>query len=240
VTEPIARLIAVSKTYGQGEATVHALREVDLDVHPGEVIVVLGPSGSGKTTLLNVMGAIEPATAGRVILGGEDLAGAGAEHLAQVRRDTVSFVFQFFNLIATLTAAENVRLIAELTSKAPRAEIDAAVAETLTAVGLAGRAEHFPGQLSGGEQQRAAIARALVTGPRLLLCDEPTGALDLETGRAVLGLLQDQATQAGRCVVIVTHNSGVAAMADRVIRVHDGQLAQIVEQHPHPAAEVTW
>jgi putative ABC transport system ATP-binding protein len=240
MAEPIASLTGVSKTYGQGEATVRALRDVDLDVHPGEVIVVLGPSGSGKTTLLNVMGAIEPATAGRVILGGQDLAGAGAELLARVRRDTVSFVFQFFNLIATLTAAENVRLIAELTSRAPRAEIDAAVAETLVAVGLAGRAEHFPGQLSGGEQQRAAIARALVTGPRLLLCDEPTGALDLETGRAVLGLLQDQATHAGRSVVIVTHNSGVAAMADRVIRVHDGQLAQIVEQHPHPATEVTW
>ena len=197
MAEPIASLTGVSKTYGQGEATVRALRDVDLDVHPGEVIVVLGPSGSGKTTLLNVLGAIEPATAGRVILGGEDLAGAGAEHLAQVRRDNVSFVFQFFNLIATLTAAENVRLIAELTSRVPRAEIDAAVSETLAAVGLAGRAEHFPGQLSGGEQQRAAIARALVTGPRLLLCDEPTGALDLETGRGVLGLLQDQASQSG-------------------------------------------
>jgi putative ABC transport system ATP-binding protein len=240
MAEPIASLSGVSKTYGQGEAAVRALRDVDLDVRPGEVIVVLGPSGSGKTTLLNVIGGIEPATAGRVILGGEDLAGAGSEHLARVRRDTVSFVFQFFNLIATLTAAENVRLIAELTSRVPRAEIDAAVSETLAAVGLAGRAEHFPGQLSGGEQQRAAIARALVTGPRLLLCDEPTGALDLETGRGVLGLLQDQASHSGRSVVIVTHNSGVAAMADRVIRVHDGQLAQIVEQQPRPAAEVVW
>jgi putative ABC transport system ATP-binding protein len=240
MAEPIASLMGVSKTYGQGDAAVHALRDVDLEVHPGEVIVVLGPSGSGKTTLLNVMGAIEPATAGQVVLGGQDLAGAGGEHLAQVRRDTVSFVFQFFNLIATLTAEENVRLIAELTSRVPRADMDVAVAETLAAVGLANRGDHFPGQLSGGEQQRAAIARALVTGPRLLLCDEPTGALDLETGRAVLGLLQDQAVQAGRCVVIVTHNSGVAAMADRVIRVHDGRLTQVITQAPRPAAEVTW
>jgi putative ABC transport system ATP-binding protein len=240
MAEPIVRLIAVSKTYGQGEAEVHALRDVDLAVHPGEVIVVLGPSGSGKTTLLNVMGAIEPATTGRVILGGQDLAGAGGEHLAQVRRDNVSFVFQFFNLVATLTAEENVRLIAELTSRIPRVDMDVAVAETLAAVGLARRGDHFPGQLSGGEQQRAAIARALVTRPRLLLCDEPTGALDLETGRAVLGLLQDQAVQAGRGVVIVTHNSGVAAMADRVIRVHDGQLTQVLAQAPRPAAEVTW
>ena len=239
-SDPVAELTGVSKTYGTGDATVAALDGVDVAVAPGEVVVVLGPSGSGKTTLLNVMGGIEPASAGRVLLGGQDLTGLGPEQLAAARRGTVGFVFQFFNLIATLTAAENVRIIAELVTDDRSQEIAAEVATTLRAVGLDERADHFPGQLSGGQQQRAAIARALVAHPRLLLCDEPTGALDLETGRGVLALLQAQAVDNGRAVVIVTHNAGIASMAHRVVRMHDGRVTTDARQEPGPAGEVTW
>ncbi|MEZ5118144.1 MAG: ABC transporter ATP-binding protein [Candidatus Nanopelagicales bacterium] len=236
----VASLRAVTKTYGEGDAEVHALRGVDLDLRTGEVVVVLGPSGSGKTTLLNVAGGIEPATSGRVELGGVDLADKDPEELATVRRDNVAFIFQFFNLIQTLTAAENVRVIAELTRRGELNALDEHVAAALSGVGLAQRADAFPGQMSGGQQQRVAIARALVTDPRLMLCDEPTGALDLETGRQVLSLLQQDARDGDRCVVIVTHNSGIATMADRIVRVHDGTIAEITEQEARPADEVTW
>lgn len=239
-TEPVAELTRVGKTYGAGDAAVTALAEVDLAIFPGDVVVVLGPSGSGKTTLLNVMGGIEPASAGRVLLGGVDLSGLGPEQMASVRRGTVGFVFQFFNLIATLTAAENVRIIAELVTDDRAQDITAAVTATLQAVDLTDRADHYPGQMSGGQQQRAAIARALVAHPRLLLCDEPTGALDLETGRGVLALLQAQAADAGRAVVVVTHNTGIATMANRVIRMHDGRVVDDARQDPRPASEVTW
>ena len=238
-SESIAQLTGVAKTYGQGEAEVHALRGVDLALSAGEVVVVLGPSGSGKTTLLNIMGGIEEATSGMVELAGQDLAGKKPEQLATIRRDTLAFIFQFFNLIQTLTAEENVRVIAELTEQQDGQTLKDRVRAALDAVGLADRADHFPGQMSGGQQQRVAIARALVTGPKLLLCDEPTGALDLETGRQVLGLLQNTAKDE-RCVVLVTHNQGIAAMADRVIRVHDGRIAEITEQQARPAAEVEW
>jgi putative ABC transport system ATP-binding protein len=237
---PIAELRGVTKTYGQGEAEVHALRGIDLELHPGEVLVVLGPSGSGKTTLLNIIGGIESATAGEVRVNGVDLAGKGPEELAAIRRENVSFIFQFFNLIQTLTAAENVQVIAELTERVGRDQLTDRVAEVITEVGLDDRADHFPGQMSGGQQQRVAIARALVTGPRLLLCDEPTGALDLDTGRTVLDLLQRTARGGGRCVVIVTHNQGIAAMADRVLRVHDGSIASEVAQTAGSAQDVTW
>ena len=236
----IAELRQVSKTYGTGEAQVHALREVDLRLAPGEIVVVLGPSGSGKTTLLNVLGGIEPVTDGEAILAGQPLAGRSAEDLAGIRRETVSFVFQFFNLIQTLTAAENVEVIAELTGRAERDQTHAQVHAALAAVDMSERADHFPGQLSGGQQQRIAIARALVTRPRLLLCDEPTGALDLESGRQVLAQLQRAAREDGCCVVIVTHNAGIAVMADRVVRVHDGQIAEITEHRARPAGEVAW
>jgi putative ABC transport system ATP-binding protein len=237
---PVAELRQVTKTYGEGEAQVHALRGIDLALHPGEVLVVLGPSGSGKTTLLNILGGIESATSGTVLIGGEDLAGRGPEELAALRRENVSFIFQFFNLIQTLTAAENVQVIAELTERIPRAELADRVSAVIDDVGLADRADHFPGQMSGGQQQRVAIARALVTGPRVLLCDEPTGALDLETGRTVLDLLQRTAREHGRCVVIVTHNQGIAAMADRVLRVHDGSIASETAQAAGSAQDVTW
>jgi putative ABC transport system ATP-binding protein len=239
-TSPIATLRGVTKTYGEGEAVVHALRGIDLALHPGEVVVVLGPSGSGKTTLLNIVGGIETATEGSVTVGGVDLAGKGPEELATMRRENVSFIFQFFNLIQTLTAAENVQVIAELTDRVPRGELDRRVAAVLADVDLTDRADHFPGQMSGGQQQRVAIARALITGPRLLLCDEPTGALDLDTGRTVLALLQRTARADQRCVVIVTHNQGIAAMADRVLRVHDGSIASESAQRAGSAQDVNW
>jgi putative ABC transport system ATP-binding protein len=236
----VASLSRVTKTYGEGEAAVHALRGVDLEFFPGEVVVVLGPSGSGKTTLLNIVGGIEAASDGTVAINGHDLTGRSHEELATIRRHNVAFIFQFFNLIQTLTAAENVQVIAELTEKGKGPELTEKVQAALAAVGLSDRAEHFPGQISGGQQQRVAIARALVTEPRIMLCDEPTGALDLETGRQVLALLQLTAQRDGRCVVIVTHNSGIASMADRVVRVHDGEVAELVEQEAGPAQEVTW
>jgi putative ABC transport system ATP-binding protein len=236
----VARASGVVKTYGEGEAQVHALRGVDLELHSGEVVVVLGPSGSGKTTLLNILGGIEKATAGTVVLGGVDLEGKGPEELATVRRDNVAFIFQYYNLIQTLTAAENVRIIAELTGRGDGDGFDDDVAAALDGVGIRDRSDSFPGQMSGGQQQRVAIARALVTGPRLLLCDEPTGALDLDTGRQVLALLQREAKDDDRCVVIVTHNSGIATMADRIVRVHDGSIASVTGQEARPAVEVVW
>jgi putative ABC transport system ATP-binding protein len=236
----IAALSGVTKVYGEGEAAVHALRGIDLQIRAGEVVVVLGPSGSGKTTLLNILGGIEAASSGEVRIGGEDLAGRSPEELATIRRNNVAFIFQFFNLIQTLTAAENVQLIAELTEQADSSGLQDRVAAALAAVGLTDRADHFPGQISGGQQQRVAVARALVTEPRMMLCDEPTGALDLETGRQVLELLQNTAREQSRAVVIVTHNSGIASMADRVVRVHDGRIAELVEQQAGPARDVEW
>jgi putative ABC transport system ATP-binding protein len=236
---PLAELSGVGKVYGREEAAVAALRDVDLALWPGDLVVVLGPSGSGKTTLLNVLGGIEPATTGRVVLAGHDLSGLGPEALADVRRDTVGFVFQFFNLIPTLTARENVAVVAELTDgrSATRGQ---RVGQALAGVGLAAKADRFPGHLSGGEQQRVAVARALVTRPRLLLCDEPTGSLDLDTGREVLTLLR-AATDEGRAVVLVTHNQAIAAMADRVLRMRAGRVVDDIRQErPVPAADVTW
>ena len=239
-SESIAQLTGVTKTFGEGEAEVHALRGVDLTLHAGEVVVILGPSGSGKTTLLNIVGGIEAATSGEVSIGGTALVGMGFEELATIRRQNVSFIFQFFNLIQTLTAAENVQVIAELTERVDRADLDGRVASVISDVDLTDRADHFPGQMSGGQQQRVAIARALVTGPKLLLCDEPTGALDLDTGRTVLALLQRTARDDQRCVVIVTHNQGIAVMADRVLRVHDGSIADETVQEAGSAQDVNW
>ena len=236
----VAALTGVTKVYGEGEAQVRALRGVDLELRAGEVVVILGPSGSGKTTLLNIVGGIESATDGQVVIGGQDLVGKSPEKLATIRRDNIAFVFQFYNLIPTLTAAENVRIIPELTKRSSGKELTDRVDRALAAVDLAGRAGHFPGQMSGGQQQRVAIARAVVMEPKLMLCDEPTGALDLDTGRQVLEFLQATAAEGQRCVVIVTHNSGIAAMADRIVRFHDGTIAEITEQDARPASEVSW
>lgn len=227
----------VGKRYGEGPAAVAALRGVSLVIEQGELVVVLGPSGSGKTTLLNLVGVLERPTAGSVVVAGSELAGLDEAGRTAFRRARVGFVFQFFNLVSTLTALENVALVLELTG---RDEPERRAREALVAVGLAGRLSHFPGQLSGGEQQRVAIARAVAKQPALLLCDEPTGALDLETGRLVLEELR-RVNREGRTVLVVTHNSGIAAMADRIVRLRSGEVVA-VEQNERPVepAGVSW
>jgi len=217
-SEPVVVLRGVRKTYGEGAVAVHALRGVELEILPEEFVVLLGPSGSGKTTLLNLIGGIEPASEGEIVVGGSDVTELDEEGRTRFRRETVGFVFQFFNLIPTLTALENVELVAELGGGAERAP------EMLERVGLGDRMDHFPAQLSGGEQQRVAVARALAGGPRVLLGDEPTGALDLETGRRVLGLLHELSHELGQTVLLVTHNAAIARMADRVLRMRDGRI----------------
>lgn len=229
-------LRGVSKTYGRGDAEVHALRGVDLEVDPGDLVVVVGPSGSGKTTLVNIIGGIEAATSGQVIVAGAEISRRRPAQLSEFRRDHVGFVFQFFNLIPTLTARENVEVIIELTGRGDKAQVP----ELLSDVGLADRMNHFPAQLSGGQQQRVAFARALATGPDLLLADEPTGALDLATGRQILQLLQ-RLNRQGLTVVTVTHNASVAQIADRVVTVVDGRVESVRQNaHPADAADVAW
>ncbi|BEK94968.1 ABC transporter ATP-binding protein [Nocardia seriolae] len=226
----------LNKTYGVGEAAVHALVDVDLEIQPGELVAVLGASGSGKTTLLNVIGGIEAADSGSIAVAGDEISGRDPAAFGEFRRDHVGFVFQFFNLIPTLTARENVEVIVELTGRGERARVP----ELLAAVGLADRADHFPAQLSGGQQQRVSIARALATDPDLLLADEPTGALDVATGQGVLELLQ-RTSRAGRGVVMVTHNEVAARLADRVIRMRDGRVvADEVNANPVAATDIRW
>ena len=229
-------LHAVTRTYGEGPTAVRALRGIDLQVEQGEFVVVLGPSGSGKTTLLNLIGGIEEATSGGLVVDGIDLSQMNEDERTEFRRSHVGFVFQFFNLIPTLTALENVQLMAELVGRNHDESLDA-----LDAVGLADRADHFPGMLSGGEQQRVAIARALVKQPPLLLVDEPTGSLDLDTGRQVLNQLRVVADRDGRTVLLVTHNAAIGGMGDRVVRLHSGELASIrSNERPLRAEEVEW
>jgi putative ABC transport system ATP-binding protein len=238
MTEPMTLigLEGVWKTYGTGDVAVDALRGVDLAVEPGQFVVILGPSGSGKTTLLNVIGGIEPATRGRVTVAGHEVTAEGNGDLTEYRRTTIGFVFQFFNLVPTLTAAENVQLVGELAGRGPD---DARAA--LDAVGLADRENRFPASLSGGQQQRVAIARALVKRPPLLLCDEPTGSLDLETGRQVLGVIRELGRHEGITVLLVTHNSAIAAMADRVIHVGSGEVTSDERNAaPVEATELEW
>jgi putative ABC transport system ATP-binding protein len=199
------------------------------------MIVMLGPSGSGKTTFLNLVGGIERLSAGELRVDGRDLSGLSGEDLTRYRRDEIGFVFQFFNLVPTLTALENVQLVAELVGRGSASE------EALRAVGLGDRLDRFPGALSGGEQQRVAIARALVKRPGLLLCDEPTGSLDLDTGRQILALLQAASHEGSRTVVLVTHNSAIAEAADRVIRMRSGEVVSDVRnEHPTPASYLVW
>jgi putative ABC transport system ATP-binding protein len=237
VPTPAIRLTDVRKVFGAGEVAVHALRGITLDVPPGQFVVVLGPSGSGKTTLMNVVGGIEPATSGTIEVAGQELGGSDEAALTAFRRATVGFVFQFFNLVPTLTALENVQLVAELVGRTDP-EVSAAA---LRAVGLDGRDDHFPSALSGGEQQRVAIARATVKDPPILLCDEPTGSLDLETGRQVLGVLYRLSRSGGRTVLLVTHNSAIAAMADRVVRMRSGEIVDDrLSSNPSAPEEITW
>ena len=234
--EPVIRLQGVDKTFGEGELAVHALRDASLEIERGQFVVVLGPSGSGKTTLMNLIGGIEPATAGAITVDGQEISGLGEAALTEYRRTDVGFVFQFFNLIPTLTAQENVTLVGELVGAGEQDAVD-----SLKAVGLSDRADRFPSLLSGGEQQRVAIARALVKQPTVLLLDEPTGSLDLETGRQVLGALRSAAMGFGSTVLLVTHNSAISRMADRVIHLHSGSVVEDrLQPGPADASELQW
>ena len=225
----------VEKRYGTGEASVLALQKASFTVERGEICVIVGPSGAGKTTLLNILGGMDTLTSGRVFLGDEEVSSFNKRRLAEYRRKDIGFVFQFYNLIPNLTALENV----ELASQIVKDPLDAA--QVLTEVGLGERMRNFPAQLSGGEQQRVAIARALAKKPQLLLCDEPTGALDYATGKQILALLQKQSRENGMTVIIITHNSALTAMADRVIRIRNGTVAGMsVNEHATPIEEIEW
>ncbi len=225
----------VKKIYTMGEVKIEALRDVSFHIEQGEVCVIVGPSGAGKTTLLNILGGMDKLTEGRVLLDGKEVSSYNKRELAGYRRYDVGFVFQFYNLIQNLTAIENV----ELATQICRDPLDPL--EVLEHVGLKERALNFPSQLSGGEQQRVAIARALAKNPKLLLCDEPTGALDYVTGKAILKLLQDTSRQTGMTVVIITHNSALTAMADRVIKVKNGTIADMyTNETVVPVEEIEW
>ncbi len=238
--ETLIRLESVTKDYPMGEVIVHALRGIDLEIARGEFIVLLGPSGSGKTTTLNLIGGLDRPTSGRVIVDGEDITQYSEKALTAYRRHKVGFVFQFFNLIPTLTARENIEFALELVEKDKR-KVRARADDLLALVGLTERADHFPSQLSGGEQQRVAIARALANRPPVMLCDEPTGNLDVETGRHVLQALRDLNRAEGTTVVLVTHNTAIAPMADRIVRLHNGTIADIMQNpQPRPVNEIEW
>ncbi len=225
----------VHKVYGQGNAEIHALNGATFSVERGELAVILGASGAGKTTALNILGGMDTATSGTVRVDGRDISGASDAQLVEYRRADVGFVFQFYNLVPNLTALENVELAAQICPDS----LDAA--DTLAKVGLEARMGNFPAQLSGGEQQRVAIARALAKNPKLLLCDEPTGALDYRTGKQILQLLQDTCRHDGITVVIITHNSALAPMADRLIRFKSGQVTEMsLNAHPTPIARIEW
>jgi len=229
------KLDRVTKTYYMGEITVNALRETSLDVFKREILVILGPSGSGKSTLLNIMGGMDLPTTGEMFFLGENLSQASDHRLTSYRRNEIGFVFQFYNLIPDLTGRENVELAADLVDQ----PLD--VQNVLRDVGLADRMDHFPSQMSGGEQQRVSIARAAVKNPRLLLCDEPTGALDYQTGKLILALLVKINQAHGSTVVIVTHNTPIGDMAHRVVRMRDGAIADIKENTaPLPPERIEW
>jgi putative ABC transport system ATP-binding protein len=225
----------LTKTYEMGEVRVEALRGVDFELFPGELIVLLGPSGSGKSTLLNILGGLDTASGGQVIYCGKDLTRATEQELTEYRRFHVGFVFQFYNLIPSLTARENVAVVTEIARNPMKPE------EALAIVGLAERLDHFPSQLSGGEQQRIAIARAISKNPEVLLCDEPTGALDSQTGVVVLEALERVNRELGTATVIITHNVDIASMADRVVHLSNGLIAEMTRNPKRkPPSELRW
>ena len=232
---PVFAARRLTKVYEVGEVTVHALRGIDFDVFAGELVVLLGPSGSGKSTLLNILGGLDVPTAGQVIYKDHNLTAAGETALTAYRRTHVGFVFQFYNLIPSLTARENVALVTEIVERPMTAE------QALAMVGLDHRLDHFPAQLSGGEQQRVAIARAIAKRPDVLLCDEPTGALDITTGIVVLEALERVNRELGTATVVITHNAAIAGMADRVVRLADGRVAGVTGNTAKvPVRDLQW
>ncbi len=232
---PVLEIRGLTKEYRMGEVVVHALRGVDLSVAESEFVVILGPSGSGKSTILNIAGGIDAPTAGQILYRGQDISGYSLKQLTNYRRAAVGFVFQFYNLMQNLTAFENISLAAELSGS------PISPAELLEKIDMADRGGHFPSQMSGGQQQRVAIARAVAKNPDILLCDEPTGALDFSTGVAVLRLLRDFNKTYGKTVMIITHNAGIGQMADRVLTVRDGVVAkETVNASPLSPEEVSW
>lgn len=232
---PYIEISHETKHYQSGTTEVLANNDVSFSVERGELVVILGASGAGKSTLLNILGGMDTASEGSVVIDGNDIAQYNSHQLTDYRRTDVGFVFQFYNLVTNLTARENVELASEIVDDA------ADPAEVLASVGLADRIDNFPAQLSGGEQQRVAIARAVAKNPKILLCDEPTGALDYKTGKQVLGILEDMCRQRGATVIIVTHNAAIAPIADRVIHMHDARVQSIeVNPDPTPIADIEW
>ena len=225
----------ITKTYKMGEVEIHAVDHISFSIEKGEFVVIVGPSGAGKTTVLNILGGMDTATSGKLIVDGQDITSYDSKKLTGYRRDDIGFVFQFYNLVPNLTAVENVELALQI-CKDP---LDART--VLEEVGLKERLTNFPAQLSGGEQQRVSIARALAKNPKLLLCDEPTGALDYQTGKAILKLLQDTSRERGMTVIVITHNSALTPMADRVIKIKNGKVSRMTENaHPTPVEEIEW
>jgi len=225
----------VKKTYQMGEVSIDALRDASFEIEEGEICVIVGPSGAGKTTLLNILGGMDTLTEGEVWLDGKEISKYNQKELTTYRRYDIGFVFQFYNLVQNLTALENVSLATQICKNPMDSE------EALNKVGLSHRLNNFPSQLSGGEQQRVAIARALAKNPKLLLCDEPTGALDYNTGKAILKLLQDTARQTKMTVIIITHNLAIAPMADRIIHVKNGTVDSMeINENPRPIDEIEW
>lgn len=229
------KLENVTKIYKMGEVEIRAVDGIDFSISKGEFVVIVGPSGAGKTTVLNILGGMDTASGGKVLVDGRDIAQYKPKQLIGYRRDDIGFVFQFYNLVPNLTAKENVELALQI-CKTP---LDAQ--EVLQEVGLSDRLNNFPAQLSGGEQQRVSIARALAKNPKLLLCDEPTGALDYQTGKAILKLLQDMCREKGMTVIVITHNSALTPMADRVIRIKNGKVSETYEnREPLPVEQIEW
>ena len=233
--EGFVRLEKVSKIYGSGEVQIKAVDEIEFSIEKGEFVIIVGPSGAGKTTVLNILGGMDAVTSGEVWVDGKNIAQYNSRQLTRYRREDIGFVFQFYNLVPNLTALENVELALQI-CKNP---LDAAT--VLEEVGLKERVKNFPAQLSGGEQQRVSIASALAKNPKLLLCDEPTGALDYQTGKSILKLLQDMCRQRGMTVIVITHNSALTPMADRVIKIKNGKVSAMKRNEtPVPVENIEW
>ena len=229
------KLQDITKLYKMGEVEIRAADHISFSIEKGEFVVIVGPSGAGKTTVLNILGGMDTATSGKLLVDGQDVTAYNARRLTGYRREDIGFVFQFYNLVPNLTALENVELALQIC----RDPLDAR--EVLNEVGLGDRLDNFPAQLSGGEQQRVSIARALAKNPKLLLCDEPTGALDYNTGKAILKLLQNMCRERGMTVIVITHNQAIAPMADRLIHIKNGQVSQMeMNEHPVSIDEIEW